>query len=32
MFELTKDEFDLILQHGSLIWDGIRKLSYTFTL
>ena len=31
MFQLNKDEFDLIFQNGTSSWGGTRKLPYAFT-
>jgi hypothetical protein len=31
MFQLTKNEFDLIFQNGTSTWGGTRKLPYAFT-
>jgi len=31
MFQLNKDEYDLIFQNGTSSWGGTRKLPYAFT-
>lgn len=31
MFQLTKDEFDLICQNGMSSWGGVRRPPYAFT-
>jgi len=31
MFQLNKDEFNLIFQNGTSNWGGTRKLPYAFT-
>ena len=31
MFQISKEEFDLIFQNGTSSWGGTRKMPYAFT-